>query len=87
MNSLFSPSKGCDLFDQSREPGEFYIARFVRSVVNFSTSSNFYYLYAGTGRETDHQVSRDEGRRREGRTRLLLIRVALAPRESPSGVN
>lgn len=65
MNSLFSPSKGCDLFDQSREPGEFYIARFVRSVVNFSTTSNFYYLYAGTGRETDHQVSRDEERRRE----------------------
>lgn len=31
----------CDLFDQSREPGEFYIGRFVRSVVNFSTTPNF----------------------------------------------
>lgn len=36
---VISPSSGRDLFDQSREPGEFYIGRFVRSVVNFSTTN------------------------------------------------
>lgn len=36
---VISPSSGRDLFDQSREPSEFYIGRFVRSVVNFSTTN------------------------------------------------
>lgn len=58
MNSLFSvsPPSACDLFDQSREPGEFYIGRFVRSVVNFSTTPNFY--PTGMGRILETRLAR-----------------------------